>query len=86
MEVIKIKIRAYLARFFPESTLQDQDDIFSLGFVNSLFALQLVNFLEHEFIIEIENEDLDLGNFRSVHAMSGFIERKRGASPIERGG
>ncbi|HVH45119.1 MAG TPA: phosphopantetheine-binding protein [Labilithrix sp.] len=87
MEAIETKIGAYLARFFPGHTLGAQEDIFSLGFVNSMFALQLVNFLEHEFEIEIENEDLELDNFRSIDAMRGFVERKRPAeSSAKQGG
>jgi acyl carrier protein len=76
---IKTKIRAYLTRFFPTQELADDDDIFSLGFVSSMFALQLVNFVEHEFAIEIENEDMELSNFRSVGALLGLVQRK--ASP-----
>ena len=54
----------------------DSDDIFALGLVNSLFALQLVNFIEREFELEVEGEDLHLDNFRSVHAMASFVDRK----------
>ncbi|WP_394839102.1 acyl carrier protein [Pendulispora rubella] len=77
----KQKIASYLARFFPGYELAEQDDIFSLGFVSSMFALQLVNFLEHEFGIEIDNEDLELDNFRTIHAMCAFIERKKAPQP-----
>jgi len=77
MDAIETKINAYLTRFFPGVTLGLDDDIFSLGFVNSMFALQLVTFLEHDFQIEIENEDLELDNFRSIGAMRRFVERKR---------
>jgi acyl carrier protein len=77
MDVIETKINAYLIRFFPGVSLAIDEDIFRLGFVNSMFALQLVNFLEHEFRIEIDNEDLELDNFRSISAMRRFVERKR---------
>lgn len=73
----RTRIRAYLARFFPGYELRDEDDIFRLGFVTSMFALQLVGFLEREFAIAIENEDLELDNFRSVAALCRMVERKR---------
>jgi acyl carrier protein len=76
MEDNKSKIRAFLSRSFPVLDLQDNDDIFARGFVNSLFAMQLVLFLEKDFEIEIENEDLDLDNFRTINAMTNLIERK----------
>lgn len=74
------RIAEYLVRFFPTLDLRDGDDIFELGLVNSLFALQLVNFLEHAFGIAVENEDLELDNFRSIRAMSGLVQRKLAAA------
>lgn len=56
--------------------LADDEDIFALGFINSLAALQLVQFLEKEFQIAIEDEDLDLDNFRSLSRMDDLLERK----------
>jgi methoxymalonate biosynthesis acyl carrier protein len=73
---IRDKIAAYLSRFFPGHELGDSEDIFSLGFVNSMFAMQLVNFVEHDFGIEIENEDMELDNFRSIGALVKLVERK----------
>jgi methoxymalonate biosynthesis acyl carrier protein len=73
---IKPKIEQYLARFFPGHALTEDEDIFSLGFVTSMFAMQLVTFVEHEFGITIENEDLELDNFRSINAVAGLVGRK----------
>jgi len=76
MEENKAKIQAFLARFLRNHKLQEDEDIFELGFVNSLFAMQLVLFVEKEFNITIENEDLDLDNFRTIQAIAGLIDRK----------
>lgn len=56
--------------------LKDDEDIFALGFINSLAALQLVQFLEKEFGITVEDEDLDLDNFRTLNCMDELLERK----------
>jgi methoxymalonate biosynthesis acyl carrier protein len=56
--------------------LKDDEDIFALGFINSLAALQLVQFLEKEFGITVEDEDLDLDNFRTLNSMDELLERK----------
>jgi methoxymalonate biosynthesis acyl carrier protein len=77
VEDVKPTIRAFLAQSFPGRPPEDHEDIFSLGFVNSLFAMKLVLFLEREFKIQIGQEDLDLDHFRSVNAMQGFVARKR---------
>ncbi|WP_437670496.1 acyl carrier protein [Sorangium sp. So ce131] len=73
---IRTTVSQYLARFFPGHALQEREDIFSLGFVNSMFAMQLVTFVEHQFGITIENEDLELDNFRSIEAISRLVQRK----------
>jgi methoxymalonate biosynthesis acyl carrier protein len=75
---IKDKIRKFLARFFQNYDLKDDEDIFALGFVNSLFAMQLVLFVEQEFQISIDNEDLEIDNFRTINALLALIQRKQG--------
>lgn len=72
----KDKIKNFLAKFFRNYELRDEDDIFAMGFVNSLLALQLVNFLQKEFSITIEDEDLDFENFRTLNNMDALLERK----------
>ena len=76
MEEIKAKIKKFLSRFFTGHELQADEDIFALGFVNSMFAMQLVLFIEQEFQIKIDNEDLDFDNFRTINAMALLIKRK----------
>ena len=73
---IKIKIKKFLSKHFQNYDLRDDQDIFALGFVNSLFAMQLVLFVEKEFQISIEDQDLELENFRSVTALANLVERK----------
>jgi len=75
----KIKIKEFLARFFRNHQLQDDEDIFALGFVNSLLAMQLVNFVEKEFQVSIGDDDLDFENFRTVNNIEALVERKQGA-------
>lgn len=76
MEEIKSRTREYLGKFFKNQQLNDQDDIFASGVVNSLFAMQLVMFIEKEFGIEIDNNDLDLNNFKSIDAISTLVASK----------
>lgn len=85
MEENKIKIRKFLSRFFRKRELLDDEDIFSLGFVNSLFAMQLVMFIEKEFGIQVANEDMDLKNFSSINSISQLIEDKRVCNKAKEG-
>ena len=56
--------------------LGDDENLFETGIVNSLFAVQLMTFVERSFGIEIGMEDLDVENFKSVSATAAFIRRK----------
>jgi len=76
MKAARAKIRNFLAQYFGNYELQNDEDIFALGFVNSMFAMQLVLFVEKEFNVTIENEDLDFENFRTINAMVSLVERK----------
>ncbi|HET7212062.1 MAG TPA: acyl carrier protein [Terriglobia bacterium] len=82
MEERKVRIRGFLATFFGNRHLGDSEDIFALGFVNSLLAIQLVSFLEKEFAITIEDEDLDFENFKTVNNMDALVERKKARALI----
>ena len=76
MEQNKDKIRTFLSRYFQHRDLPDDEDIFATGSVNSLFAMQLVLFVESEFSIKIEDADLKIENFSTINALANLIERK----------
>jgi acyl carrier protein len=76
MEQSKEKLRSFLARHIAGRSIGDDEQIFAAGFVNSMFAMQLVLFLEKDFKISIANEDLELRNFQTINAMADLIERK----------
>ncbi len=56
--------------------LADTDNYFKLRFVNSLFAMRLVNFVESKFSIEITNDELNLDNFSSIQKVTALIDKK----------
>lgn len=57
-------------------SLSDDDNYFELRFVNSLFAMRLVDYVEQTFGIEINNDDLDLQYFSTVNQLQALITRK----------
>jgi len=77
-EDIERRVREYLASAIRTDDLDDGDDLFATGVVTSLFAMQLVLFVESEFHVPIENEDLDMENFRSIRSISAFVTMKSG--------
>lgn len=70
-------IRQFLLSAIQIANLRDDDNLFESGLVNSLFAVQLMTFLEKKFGIEIGPDDLDIENFKSVSAASAFVIRKK---------
>jgi acyl carrier protein len=53
--------------------VQIDDDIFALGMANSMFALELIVFIETRYGLTLEGEDLTRDNFRSAQAMSQLV-------------
>lgn len=76
MNAVAADIREFVQRKHPTAAVQDTTDIFALGFINSLFAMQLVMFLENNFGIRIPNEELTLDHLRTVTAMTELVERQ----------
>jgi acyl carrier protein len=76
MSAHKERIRRFIAEHVRNRDFTDEDDLFRNGYLNSLFALELVLFIEKEYSLTIGSEDLNLDNFRSVNALAGLVERK----------
>jgi len=76
---IRAMVESNLNIFNANVEFSDDDNIFRRGFVDSLFAVQLIAYLEREFGIRVSNKDLDINNFHSVNKMVSFVERKRQA-------
>lgn len=56
--------------------VNDDDDIFKLGYVNSLFALKLLNFIEKQFSITIDNSELEIENFSTINNICYLVIKK----------
>jgi Phosphopantetheine attachment site. len=63
-----------------DGVIHDSDNIFELGFVTSMFAMQLLEFLENQFDVEVPDEMITLANFSSVDKMSEMVEELRGVA------
>jgi acyl carrier protein len=83
MENVKDRTRKFISKHIQAQDIQNDQDIFAAGFVNSLFAMQLVMFVEKEFNIQIQNYDLSLDNFRSVDAIANLVNRKLDKDKVE---
>ncbi len=77
-QTIEEIIRDYLMENVDVADLDDDEDMFESGLVNSLFAIQLMTFLEKTFGIKVTMDDLDMDNFKSIVAVSAFVRTKQG--------
>lgn len=49
-------------------------DLIAEGILDSLLLVDLLLHLERDYQISIALDDLELDNFRTIHAIKGFIE------------
>jgi methoxymalonate biosynthesis acyl carrier protein len=73
----RARIRAHLARFSRDEAWLRSENLFAGGVIDSMMAVELVAFLERAFSITVDDDDLELANFRSVEGMIRLVERKR---------
>lgn len=69
-----------ILKFFKDKNKADENltwdtELLSGGYVNSLFALEIVMFLEKEFKIRIKRRDINDDNFRTINNMAALVER-----------
>ena len=74
------KIRAFIFENFlfdaTEDSLQNDDSFLEQGIIDSTGVLELVDWLEVEFDISVEDDELAPENLDSVNFLSTFIAKK----------
>jgi acyl carrier protein len=75
---IKHTVRSFILSSVNIPDLKDDDNLFESGIVNSLFAVQLMTFIEKTFALEVGMDDLVIENFKSLNAMTVFVLKKNG--------
>jgi methoxymalonate biosynthesis acyl carrier protein len=76
-DTVSDEILGFITSRFPQSEIGEGEDIFSLGYINSLFAMELVMFIEKSFGLTVPNEELRIDNFRTARSMSDLVRRLR---------
>ena len=75
---IRETVKRFILSSISIAKLDDDDNLFESGIVNSLFAVQLMTFIERTFAIEVGMDDLDIENFKSLNATTAFVLQKNG--------
>jgi acyl carrier protein len=80
-DTTRTQLREFVERRFPGIELTNDLDIFSLGFANSLFSMELVLFIEQLVQTQVPSEELSLDNFRTIDAMTELVGRLTATGP-----
>lgn len=76
---ITIRVHEWIIGQFPlarERGIGPSDSLLESGIVDSLGTLDIVMFLEEEFGLVVEDEDMVADHFESVDSVSEFVRRK----------
>jgi acyl carrier protein len=78
---VRLAIRNYiednLLYMHPDLEVQDSDDLLSLGVIDSLGFVELVEEVQSRYGIDVQDVEITEDNFGSVDAIVAFIGRKR---------
>jgi len=81
MDEIKQKVRDYLVENFlfgdTEATLEDDQSLIDSGVIDSTGVLELITFLETEFGIAVDDDEVLPENLDSINNIAAYIERKK---------
>jgi len=77
----KAKIKNYILENYlftdDQNALQDGDSFLQQGIIDSTGILEVVFFLEEEFGVKVEDEEMIPENLDSVNNLVAFVERKK---------
>lgn len=59
--------------------IHPQDDLLGSGLVESMGMVKIIGFIEQEFGIAVQPQDMTIENFFTVEAMVNYISLKQGA-------
>ena len=84
MNAMRETLRAYiLENFLPgedAKNLKDDTELKESGILDSLSTLKLVTFLEEQFGVEFEADDLEAGNLATIVNIERLVQAKQARS------
>jgi acyl carrier protein len=77
-------MRGYIEENFlylhPGIELRDEDEFLTLGIVDSLGFVELVEEVQSRYGVSVEDVEITEENFGSIGAIAAYVERKRTAA------
>jgi acyl carrier protein len=75
-EEIAAVVREFITRLSGHPDIEDDRPLISAGVLDSIAAVQMVDFVERTFHVEVTDEDLELLNFDSVRGLTALVTRR----------
>ena len=78
------RIRDYITKQFPLARargVRSEEPLLENGILDSLGILDLVTYLEEEFGISVDDEELVPDNFQNIKRLASFVSEKQNAPP-----
>jgi methoxymalonate biosynthesis acyl carrier protein len=70
------RVRAFVEERIGRPVAGDEK-YFETGSVSSMFGLQIISYIEQEFGLAVDDDDLVLENFDCIENLAAFVGRKR---------
>jgi acyl carrier protein len=81
---VRTEMRAYIEENFlylhPGIVVKDDDDLLTLGIVDSLGFVELVEEVQSRYGVTVEDVEITEENFGSIEAISDYVGRKQRAA------
>ncbi len=76
----KNKIRQFFGNTLENENIGDDDSLLLAGIIDSLKMMDLIEYLEKEFSLKVDEDELMPDNFDSINAIASFLEGKQTAA------
>lgn len=74
---IRKDVRDFLTKHAPKGvSFADSDSLLTNGVIDSLKMLDLISFIEEQFAMQVDEDEMMPDNFESVDAIVSFLESK----------
>ena len=72
-EQVRDELKTFLARRIPEDILDDDLNTFESGYINSMFAMEIVMHIEEILGFRIPANRLDMKSFRTLGSITQLV-------------
>ena len=80
---IAARVRRYIVENFyvaDAAALDDQSSLLDLGIIDSTGVLELIGFIEREFGIHVQDDEMVPENLDSIAQVAAYVSRKKTAA------